>query len=145
MKLRFRLIRRVTVICQLRIANARKVICKMPCEKKSCEKSVKCKRYVYAKLACVSCVGLQDCKCQPRLGSDYSEIYIRCSGAPSNTSCLAHFYSAPQCSHCKRCTSYGNSVRLSVRLSVTRRYCAKTTTRSTVQFALSDSKICPVL
>jgi len=23
------------------------------------------------------------------------------------------FYSAPQCSHCKRCTSYGNSVRLS--------------------------------
>ena len=27
------------------------------------------------------------------------------------------FYSAPQCSHCKRCTSYGNSVRLSVRLS----------------------------
>ena len=28
------------------------------------------------------------------------------------------FYSAPQCSHCKRCTSYGNSVRLSVRLSV---------------------------
>ena len=28
------------------------------------------------------------------------------------------FYSAPQCSHCKRCTSYGNSVCLSVRLSV---------------------------
>ena len=27
------------------------------------------------------------------------------------------FYSAPQCSHCKRCTSYGNSVCLSVRLS----------------------------
>ena len=24
------------------------------------------------------------------------------------------FYSAPQCSHCKRCTSYSNSVRLSV-------------------------------
>jgi len=29
-----------------------------------------------------------------------------------------HFYSAPQCSHCKRCTSYGNSVRPSVCLSV---------------------------
>ena len=32
------------------------------------------------------------------------------------------FYSSPQCSHCKRCTSYGNSVCLfvcpSVRLSV---------------------------
>jgi len=27
------------------------------------------------------------------------------------------FYSAPQCSHCKRCTSYGNSVRPSVCLS----------------------------
>jgi len=27
------------------------------------------------------------------------------------------FYSAPQCSHCKRCTSYGISVRLSIRLS----------------------------
>jgi len=25
-----------------------------------------------------------------------------------------YFYSAPQCSHCKRCTSYGSSVRLSV-------------------------------
>ena len=46
----------------------------------------------------------------------------------------AHFYSAPQCSHCKRCTSYGNSVCLSVhpsvRPSVTRRYCVKTTARS---------------
>ena len=28
------------------------------------------------------------------------------------------FYSAPQCSHCKRCTSYSNFVRLSIRLSV---------------------------
>ena len=28
------------------------------------------------------------------------------------------FYSAPQCSHCKRCISYGNSVCPSVRLSV---------------------------
>jgi len=41
------------------------------------------------------------------------------------------FYSAPQCSHCKRCTSYSNSGRLSVCLSVclsvTRRYCVKTT------------------
>jgi len=56
------------------------------------------------------------------------------------------FYSAPQSSHCKRCTSYGNSIRLSVRRSVTRRYnCVKTTARSTVQFALSDSKMCLVL
>ena len=30
----------------------------------------------------------------------------------------AHFYGAPQCSHCKRCTSYSNSVRPSVCLSV---------------------------
>ena len=37
------------------------------------------------------------------------------------------------------------SVRPSVRLSVTRRYCVKTTARSTVQFALSDSKMCLVL
>jgi len=29
-----------------------------------------------------------------------------------------HFYSAPHCSHCKRCTSYGNSVCLSVCPSV---------------------------
>jgi len=27
---------------------------------------------------------------------------------------LGHFYSAPQCSHCKHCTSYGIFVRLSV-------------------------------
>jgi len=33
------------------------------------------------------------------------------------TARTCRFYSAPQCSHCKRCTSYGNSVRLSVRLS----------------------------
>ena len=32
--------------------------------------------------------------------------------------------------------------RLSVCPSVTRRYCVKTTARSTVQFALSDSKMC---
>ena len=57
-----------------------------------------------------------------------------------------------QCSHCKRCISYSNSVRptvclsvcLSVRLSVTRRYCVKTTACSTVQFPLSDSKMCLV-
>jgi len=55
------------------------------------------------------------------------------------------FYSAPQCSHCKRCTTYGISVRLSVCPSVTRRYCVKTTARSTVQFALSYSKMCLVL
>jgi len=60
-----------------------------------------------------------------------------------------HFYSAPQCSHCKRCTSYSISVCLSVwpsvRQSVTRRYCVETTARSTVQFALLDSKMCLVL
>jgi len=37
------------------------------------------------------------------------------------------------------------SVCLSARLSVTRRYCVKTTARSTVQFALLDSKMCLVL
>jgi len=37
------------------------------------------------------------------------------------------------------------SVRLFVCLSVTRRYCVKTTARSTVQFTLSDSKMCLVL
>jgi len=49
------------------------------------------------------------------------------------------------CSHCKRCISYGNSVRLSVRLSDTRRYCVKTTACSTVQCAPLDSKMCLVL
>jgi len=63
----------------------------------------------------------------------------------SVTLTLISFYSAPQCSHCKRCTSYGNSVCMSVRPSVTRRYCVKTTARCTVHFALSDSKMCLVL
>ena len=36
------------------------------------------------------------------------------------------FLQRAQCSHCKRCISYGNSVRPSVRPSVTRRYCVKT-------------------
>jgi len=53
------------------------------------------------------------------------------------------FYSAPQCSHCKRCTSYGISVHLSVHLSVylslRRWYCVKTTARRMVHFAVSDS------
>jgi len=44
------------------------------------------------------------------------------------------YYIAP---HCKRCTSYGNSIRPPVRV--------KTTAHSTMQFALSDSKICLVL
>ena len=50
-----------------------------------------------------------------------------------------------QCSHCKRCIGYGNSVRLSVCLSVTGRYCVKTAARSTVQLAPLDSKMCLVL
>ena len=37
------------------------------------------------------------------------------------------------------------SVCLSILPSVTRRYCVKTTARSMVQFALSDSKMCLVL
>ena len=57
------------------------------------------------------------------------------------------FLQRAQCSHCKRCISYSNSVclsvcpsvRPSVRPSVTRRYRVKTTAGSTVQFALSDS------
>jgi len=52
------------------------------------------------------------------------------------------FYSAP---HCKHRTNYGNSVRPSVCPSDTRRYCVKTTARSTAQFALSDSKMCLLL
>ena len=51
------------------------------------------------------------------------------------------FLQRAQCSHCKRCISYGNSVCP----SVTRRYCVKTTARSTVQFAPLDSKMCLVL
>jgi len=52
---------------------------------------------------------------------------------------------AAMCSHCKHCTSYVNSVSLSVRLFVTRWYCVKTMARSLVQFALSGSKMCLVL
>jgi len=49
-----------------------------------------------------------------------------------------------------RCTSYNNSVCLSVSLSVCpsvchTRYCVKTTKLSTVKFAVSDSKMCLVL
>jgi len=68
-------------------------------------------------------------------------------------SVMSRFLQRAQCSHCKRCISYGNSVclsvclsvRPSVRLSVTRRYCVKTAARSTVQFAPLDSKMCLVL
>ena len=60
------------------------------------------------------------------------------------------FLQRAQCSHCKRCISYGNSVRLSVRPSVCPSvchtpYCVKTTVPSTMQFAPLDSKMCLVL
>jgi len=65
------------------------------------------------------------------------------------------FLQRAQCSHCKRCTRYSNSVCPSVCLSVclsvrpsvrpSRRYCVKTTACSTVQFAPLDSKMCLVL
>jgi len=38
--------------------------------------------------------------------------YVNVSAIPCYI--VTGFYSAPQCSHCKRCTSYSNSVRLSV-------------------------------
>ena len=66
---------------------------------------------------------------------------------------LIIIYSALQCSHCKCNARIASavlaiaflSVHPSVRLSVTCRYCVKTTARSTVQFALSDSKMNLVL
>ena len=57
------------------------------------------------------------------------------------TKICGRFLQRAQCSHCKRCISYSNSVRL----SVTRRYCVKTTARSTMQFSPLDSKMCLVL
>ena len=77
-----------------------------------------------------------------------------CFTAGGNTGSDAiNFLQRAQCSHCKRCISYGNSVcpsvrpsvHLSVCPSVTRRYCVKTAARSTVQFAPLDSKMCLVL
>ena len=60
---------------------------------------------------------------------------------------LDRFYSAPQCSHCKRCTSYGNSMCLSVCPSVchTPVLCQIDGTYSTVQFPPLYSKMCLVL
>jgi len=84
------------------------------------------------------------------LGSGpHSSWVLKCNYDYSYNLKKIHIYSASQYSHCKRCISYGNSVCLFVRpsvcLSVTRRYCVKTTARSTVQFALLDSKMCLVL
>ena len=36
------------------------------------------------------------------------------------TTAYLHFYSMPQCSHRKRCTSYSNSVRLSLHFCLSR-------------------------
>ena len=74
---------------------------------------------------------------------------IHCVHAGGADPDCASFLQRAQCSHCKRCISYGNSVCrsvcLSVCLSVTRRYCVKMTARSTVQFSPLDSKMCLVL
>ena len=51
-----------------------------------------------------------DCRYMPQLRRQPDKVVRRCADGD--------FYSAPQCSHCKRCTSYGNSVGPSVRLSV---------------------------
>ena len=82
----------------------------------------------------------------------YSHRHLRNNGRFSGEPRSAgspRFLQRDQCSHCKRCISYGNSVRPSVRLSVrpsvTRRYCVKTTARSTMQFSPLDSKMCLVL
>ena len=68
-----------------------------------------------------------------------------CRRANAITSWYSFYYSAQQCWHCKRCTICSNSICLSVCPSDTRRHCVKTTARSTVQFALLDSKMCLVL
>jgi len=69
--------------------------------------------------------------------------------SPISVTAELFFLQRAQCSHCKRCISYSNSVCPSVcpsvRLSVTRRYCVKTTERSMVQFAPLDNKMCLVL
>ena len=75
----------------------------------------------------------------------------KCLGSKASVHLALHvaFLQRLQCSHCKRCISYGNSVcpsvclsvHLSVCLSVTRRYCVKTAARSMVQFAPLDSKM----
>jgi len=76
------------------------------------------------------------------IGPHSSSVYISMSEVASKLSAVklttinasVIFYSAQL--HCKRCISYGNSVRLSVclsvRPSVTRRYCVKKTARSTM-------------
>ena len=62
---------------------------------------------------------------------------------------VAQFLQRAQCSHCKRNARIASAVIAtaipSVRLSVTRRYCVKTTARTTVQFAPLDSKMYLVL
>jgi len=72
----------------------------------------------------------------------YTVVHKKCGNTIAIiTDSFDWFLQRAQCSHCKRCISYSNSVCL----SVTRRYCVKTTARSTVQFALLDSKMCLVL
>ena len=58
----------------------------------------------------------------------------------------AHFYSARNAHIASAVLATAiPSVCLSVRPSVTRRYCVKTTARSTMQFSPLDSKMCLVL
>ena len=73
---------------------------------------------------------------------------------PSSTGRISSFYSARNARIASAVLataipSVRQSVRLSVCLSVcpsiTRRYCVKTTARSTVQFAPLDTKMCLVL
>jgi len=62
----------------------------------------------------------------------------------SFSDCRIYLFSSLAARVFNKLTRYSLLVCLSVRLSVTRRYCVKTTAHSTVQFALLDSKMCLV-
>ena len=83
-------------------------------------------------------------------------LFYICSVICHSGPCV--FLQRAQCSHCKRCTSYSNSVRPSVHPSVSpsvrlshagivskRRHVARCSLHRTAQFAPLDSKICLVL
>ena len=91
-------------------------------------------RLAHVKMLCGVRQETVTCSVQYLILFDAVGEFVRFSGI---FSLLTDWLQRTQCSHCKRCISYGNSVRPSVRLSVclsvcpsvTRRFCVKTTAR----------------